>query len=193
LIRQALDSGLTAVEINDRHLIPAIEEIGRCYERKEVYLPQMILAAETMQKAFHVLEPFFGENGKQSAGTVLLCTVKGDVHDIGKNIVGLFLQNQGFRVVDLGKDVPAEIIVEQASAIRADIIGLSSLMTTTMLEMPKVIKALRDHDTRIKVVVGGAVVTNQFAKDIGADGYAKDGVSAVETIRSLVCRKNSSS
>jgi len=189
LVEEALSSGKTALEINNQMLIPAIEEVGRKYDKKEIYLPQMILSAETMQQAFHVLEPHFARSEAHAKGTVVICTVKGDVHDIGKNIVGLFLKNQGFKVIDLGKDVPVEEIVGKVQEVKADVVGLSALMTTTMVQMPKVIEALRKAGSSAKVIVGGAVVTKRYAAEIGADGYAKDGVSAVEMVRELIGEK----
>jgi 5-methyltetrahydrofolate--homocysteine methyltransferase len=189
LVQHALDEGRSATEINETALIPAIREVGRLYERKEVYLPQMILSAETLQKAFKILEPRFGGAGVKHSGTVVLCTVKGDVHDIGKNLVGLFLRNHGFRVVDLGKDVPAEAVVDDAVKHDADAVALSALMTTTMTEMPTVIRALRDAGSRAKVLVGGAVVTQAYAEAIGADGYTKDGATAADLLHKLMRRK----
>ena len=145
------------------------------------------LQLSTKQKeAFKVLKPRFSESDSTFEGTVILCTVKGDVHDIGKNIVGLFLRNHGFRVVDLGKDVHTEEIVKKAVEIKADIVALSALMTTTMMEMQGVIQQLRKAQSSARVMVGGAVVTKRYAREIGADGYAKDGVSAVEMVRSMV-------
>lgn len=188
LVEKALASGKSALHINEQFLIPAIQEIGKKYDRKEIYLPQMIMAAEAMQEAFRVLEPYFGDKESVSRGTIVLCTVKGDVHDIGKNIVGLFLKNHGLRVIDLGKDVPAEAIVAKVQEVNADVVGLSALMTTTMVEMPNVIEALRKAGLDCRVVVGGAVVTKQYAQEIGADGYAKDGVSAVEVVKALVSK-----
>lgn len=186
LVEKELKSGQSAQEINNGILIPTIQEVGRQYDRKEIFLPQMILAAEAMQQAFTVLEPHFSSGDVTAKGKVLLCTVKGDVHDIGKNIVGLFLKNQGFEVVDLGKDVSTELIVQTALQQKIQIVGLSALMTTTMTEMPLVIQALKDAGSGAKVVVGGAVVTKKYAREIGADGYAKDGVEAVEVIQNLV-------
>ena len=186
LVQKALDEGLTPQLINDTMLIPAIEEVGRRYDKKELFLPQMILAAETMQRAFAVIEPLFASGEAASQGKVLLCTVKGDVHDIGKNIVGLFLKNKGYRVIDLGKDVDAETIVAEAVRHQADLVGLSALMTTTMVQMPKVIEALKAAGHPAKVMVGGAVVNKRYAKEIGADGYAVDGVAAVELAGQLL-------
>lgn len=189
LVEQGLKEGLSAQEMNDTLLIPSIEEVGRRYDKKALFLPQMILAAETMQRAFAVLEPHFVSGDVRSAGKVLLCTVKGDVHDIGKNIVSLFLKNSGFDVIDLGKDVDTETIVKEAVKHRVDLVGLSALMTTTMKEMPRVVDALAEAGHGAKVMVGGAVVTKRFSKEIGAHGYAADGLSAVETATELM-RKN---
>ena len=189
LVQTALNRGHAPLEINNDMLIPAIQEVGRLYDRKELYLPQMILAAETMQRGFAVLEPLFAGHDNRHAGTVVLCTVKGDVHDIGKNIVGLFLKNYGFRVVDLGKDVPADVIVRSVLEEKADIVGLSALMTTTMVEMPRIIDTLKEAGSPAKTIVGGAVVTKAYAREIGADGYADDGISAVELVTGLLAVK----
>ena len=186
LVGKALASGRSAMEINSQFLIPAIQEIGRRYDCKEIYLPQMILAAEAMQQAFKILEPHFGASESAFHATILLCTVKGDVHDIGKNIVGLFLKNHGFRVIDLGKDIPVDEIVRRAKEFKADFVGLSALMTTTMAEMPVVIEALKKAGSKAKVIIGGAVVTERYAREIGADGYGKDAVEAVKIMNDLL-------
>jgi len=186
LVEAALSEGISPAHINDEMLIPAIREVGLLYDNKEIYLPQMILAAETMQLAFGVLEPLFKSGETAGAGKVVLCTVKGDVHDIGKNIVSLFLKNNGFTVSDLGKDVDAETIVQQALEQDADVVALSALMTTTMVEMEKIIDKLKSAGSSARVVVGGAVVTKRFAQNIGAAGYAKDGPAAVKMIKELV-------
>ena len=186
LVEKALADGRSAHEINTQFLIPAIQEVGRKYDRKEIYLPQMILAAETMKAAFNVLEPHFDASDRSSKGTVLLCTVKGDVHDIGKNIVGLFLRNHGFDVVDMGKDVASETIVKKAGEVSADVVGLSALMTTTMVEMPGIIASLKTACPSVKIIIGGAVVTQRYADQIGAHGYAKDAVEAVAVVNTLL-------
>lgn len=186
LVKRIIDEGVRPLDINNDLLIPAINEVGRLYDNKEVYLPQMILAAETMQKAFSVIEPYFKKDEVESTKKVMLCTVKGDVHDIGKNIVALFLKNHGFKVIDLGKDIATDYIVKKTEELKPDVLGLSALMTTTMIEMPKVIQALKDKDICIKIVVGGAVVTKKYAKGIQADGYAKDGMEAVKIIKEFI-------
>ncbi len=186
LVEKALTAGESHEKINTEILIPAIQEVGGRYDRKEIFLPQMILAAETMQAGFEVLKPYFKGDNRSTKGTVVLCTVKGDVHDIGKNIVGLFLKNNGFSVIDLGKDMSAETILRQALDSSADIVALSALMTTTMVEMPKVIQMLREGGCAARILVGGAVITKQYSKEIGADGFAKDGPGAVTEALRLV-------
>jgi 5-methyltetrahydrofolate--homocysteine methyltransferase len=184
LVAVALDAGESPADLNATRLIPAIQRVGKMYETKEIYLPQMILSAETMQKALAVLEPRMAGADETRKGTVVICTVAGDVHDIGKNLVSLFLRNRGFRVVDLGKDVPAAVIAEKATSVGADFVALSALMTTTMTEMPVVIRALRDSGSGARVIVGGAVVTREYADSIRADGFAPDGVAAADLLAS---------
>ncbi len=186
LIEKAIASGFTAPELNDQILIPAIERVGQKYERKEIYLAQMILSAETFQAGFKVLEPYFNTAGINSKGPILMCTVKGDVHDIGKNIVVLFLKNHGFNVIDLGKNVAAGEILKRALEYKADIVGLSALMTTSMIEMPGVVELFNKEGVPTKIIIGGAAVTRKFAEDIGAHAYAPDGVSAVEQVKQLM-------
>jgi len=186
LVKTALDNHVTAEQINDDALIAAINEVGKRYEKKELYLPQMMLSAEVFQAAFKQIQPFFKSSDVKSKGTVLLCTVKGDLHSIGKNIVRLLMSNAGYKVVDLGIDVPAETIYQKAVELNADVVGLSALMTTTMLEMENVVKLFREKGSTTKIIIGGAAVTDEFARDIGADGYARDGVGAVKLVESLV-------
>jgi 5-methyltetrahydrofolate--homocysteine methyltransferase len=186
LVKDALDADIKPASINDDILIPAIQNVGQKYDRKELYLPQMILAAETMQKAFKVLEPHFEKGDVKIKGKIVICTVKGDVHDIGKNIVALFLKNYGFQVYDLGKNVSAEMIVDKTLELKADIVGLSALMTTTMVEMSNVIEKLKKTGSNASVIVGGAVVTKRYAAEIGAEAYAKDGFTAVEAVKALI-------
>jgi 5-methyltetrahydrofolate--homocysteine methyltransferase len=185
LVQKAIDGRIPALTINNEMLIPAIQEVGKQYDRKEIFLPQMILAAETMQRAFSVLRPHF-KGVVKSAGKIIICTVKGDVHDIGKNIVSLFLGNEGFDILDLGKNVPAEEIVRQAQKNKPDVVALSALMTTTMVEMPKVVDKLKKAGIEVKIIIGGAVVTKTYAGEIGADGYAKDAMQAVQVVKALI-------
>ncbi|MCL6591569.1 MAG: homocysteine S-methyltransferase family protein [Firmicutes bacterium] len=188
LIGQALAEGESPAEIADGIMIPAINEVGSLFDARKYFLPQLIRSAETMKAGFDQIEPLLAANqtgAGSDAAQVVLATVKGDIHDIGKNIVGLMLRNYGFKVHDLGKDVSAERIVAQAKETGAEIVGLSALMTTTMTEMKEVIQLARREGLTCKVMVGGAVVTEDYAREIGADGYARDAYEAVKLAQRL--------
>ena len=161
--------------------------VGEKYERKEYFLPQLLKAAETMQKAFSRLKPLLEEgNLAEERPVIIMATVEGDIHDIGKYIVILMLSNHGFEVIDLGKDVSSERIVEAAEKNRASLIGLSALMTTTMVRMEETISLLKEKGLPIKVMVGGAVVTQDYADSIGASGFAADAVGSVRIAKQLL-------
>ncbi len=187
LVEEALGRGEEPFALVNERLIPAINEVGAKYEKKEYFLPQLLRSAETVQEAFARLKPLLDKEGLASEqATIVMATVEGDIHDIGKNIVSLMLGNHGFKVVDLGKDVPAEAIVEAAREHKAELIGLSALMTTTMVRMEETVKLVKAHALPTRVIVGGAVVTNKYARAIGADGYAVDAVDAVRVAKSLI-------
>lgn len=185
-INKALDSGLSPMELLDKALIPGIEEVGRRYGAGIYFLPQLMMAGETMTKSFERLKPELAQGTARKLGTVVLATVKGDIHDIGKNILGVMLANHGFEVIDLGKNVDNQVILQTAVEHRADIIALSALMTTTMVHMPDCIAKVKEAGLTCKVMVGGAAVTEQYAREIGADGYAVDAVEAVALAKKLV-------
>ncbi|MDK2800188.1 MAG: 5-methyltetrahydrofolate--homocysteine methyltransferase [Clostridiales bacterium] len=188
LIDIALKEGSNPANLVDEHLIPAIMYVGELYDQGKYFLPQLIQSAETMKKAFEQVEPLLRTDGVKTAENkvkVILATVKGDIHDIGKNIVGLMLKNYGFEVYDLGKDVSAEEIVQKAKEINADIVGLSALMTTTMLEMKQVIALAKEEGLNCKFMIGGAVINEHYAQEIGADGYARDAHNAVKLAKKL--------
>jgi 5-methyltetrahydrofolate--homocysteine methyltransferase len=182
----ALAQGAEPMALLERELFPAIQEVGEKYQRHELFLPQLIAAAETMEQGVQALAPHLRHENRAAKGTVALATVKGDIHDIGKKIVALLLKNNGYAVIDLGKSLDEEAIVGQAVAQGADVIGLSALMTTTMTEMPKVIALAHRRAPALKVIVGGAVVTPKYAEEIGADGYAADSVQAVTLVDRLI-------
>ena len=188
-IDTALKDGITPQDIVDIHLIPAITYVGELYDKKQYFLPQLIQSAETMKTAFKILEPLLEEDSNAAKNKkkvrVVLATVKGDIHDIGKNIVGLMLKNYGFEVYDLGKDIDAEEIISKAKQVKASIIGLSALMTTTMVEMKGVVELAKKEGVNAKIIIGGAVVDAEYAKEIGADGYSEDAYSAVKLASSL--------
>lgn len=186
LIKVALDEGQEAMEIVNERLIPGIEEVGELYDRKTYFLPQLMLSAETMKEGFGFLKPLMSRESQEEKGTIILATVEGDIHDIGKNIVSIMLENYGYKIVDLGKDVPARDIVSKAVEMQADIIGLSALMTTTMPRMKEVIELVRNQNLPVKVIVGGAVLTQDYADKIGADGFSGDARAAVQSVKKLM-------
>ncbi len=186
-IRQRLAAGADAKELLNKILIPAIETVGELFNRHVYFLPQLIAGAKAMEAAVAILEPALqSERSEQRGPVVVLATVKGDIHDIGKNLVALMMKNNGFAVIDLGKDVDKEQILEAARTHHADFIGLSALMTTTMSYMKEVIEAVHAEGLAARVIVGGAAVTAAYARSIGADGYSKDAVEAVELVKELL-------
>lgn len=187
LVKQSLQDGNLPSEILDHMLIPAINEVGVLFDKQIYFLPQLISSAETMKMAIELLEPMLKKDpNEKKLGTIVLATVSGDIHDIGKNLVVLMLKNYGFNVIDLGKDVSSEKIIEVAQREDADIIGLSALMTTTMIEMKKVIQYKKEAGLRAKVIIGGAVITQSYADEIGADRFAKDAGEAVVIVKELM-------
>ncbi len=181
MLEDKLAAGADPFDLVNKELIPAILEVGQKYERKEYFLPQLLRSAEAMQKGFARLEPLLLATGRAEKKTpVVMATVEGDIHDIGKNIVCLMLKNHGFEVHDLGKDVPAEKIVDEAERVGAKVIGLSALMTTTMVRMEDTVRLVRERGLDAKVMIGGAVVTEAFSQAIGADGFSRDAVAAVK-------------
>lgn len=190
LTKKHMECGEKAEDILNNDLIAAINKVGELFNNKKYYLPQLISSAEAMKTAVDCLKPFLSKNEKGgSTGVVVIATVEGDIHDIGKNLVVLMLENHGFEVHDLGKDVPAEKIIEEAKRLNADIIGLSALMTTTMLEMKKVVGLRNENKLKAKIMVGGAVITQGYCDEIGADGYSKDAQQAVEVAVRLINKK----
>ncbi|MCX7698556.1 MAG: homocysteine S-methyltransferase family protein [Candidatus Goldbacteria bacterium] len=190
LINQTLIKGVKPQNIVDDMLIPAINHVGDLYDKKIYFLPQLIASADTMKKAFSILEPLLlKSNIKKQENNIVLATVKGDIHDIGKNIVALMLKNYGYNVYDLGKDVDSKIIISKAKKLNAKIIGLSALMTTTMIEMKTVIELAKKENLQSKIIIGGAVITESFANEIGADGYAKDAYEAVKLVEKILNNK----
>ncbi len=187
LIKSALSSGNSALELVDKVMIPAIVKVGDLYETKVYFLPQLMAAAEAMKKALNYLEPQLKKAATGDKGKIILATVKGDIHDIGKNIVALLLRNYGYSVLDLGKDVAAETIIAAAQKENPNVIGLSALMTTTMVNMKEVITLARKRGVKEDFLIGGAVVTETYARSIGAS-FAKDGVEAVKVVEKLIKR-----
>ena len=186
LTQSCLDSGVKPKELLDETLLRAINDVGDLFDKGIYFLPQLIAGAEAMKMAVEHIEPLLLENkDTEPKATIVLATVEGDIHDIGKNLVVLMLKNYGFRVIDLGKDVSKEVIVETAIAENAKMIGLSALMTTTMQQMKLIIDYAKQKGCGARFMVGGAVITQEYADEIGADGYAKDASEAVKVATRL--------
>ena len=185
LVRQGLDGGMTPMELINDGLIAGMDEVGRDFRDGVMFLPEVMVSARAMHAGMDILRPLLAESDVPSAGKVLLGTVKGDVHDIGKNLVSMLLQGAGFDVVDLGADVPPERIVEVVTAEQPYVVGLSALLTTTMPAMRTTIEALEEAGLRdaLKIIIGGAPTTPEFAADIGADAHGVDASAGVDMIR----------
>jgi 5-methyltetrahydrofolate--homocysteine methyltransferase len=186
LTQKAVDDGVPPKEILDEGLIAGMNVIGKRFKNNEVYVPEVLIAARAMNSAMEIMEPKLAEAGVEPIGTVVLGTVKGDLHDIGKNLVGMMLKGGGFKVLDIGIDVPAEKFIEAAKESGAKVIAMSALLTTTMPQMAEVVKALKDAGIETKTMIGGAPVTQNYAEEIGADGYAPDAASAVDSAKELI-------
>jgi 5-methyltetrahydrofolate--homocysteine methyltransferase len=187
-VELAIGSGLDPADILHEGLISAMTEIGRLFEEGEYYVPEMLIAARAMKGGLAILKPLLAESDVQPLGKIVIGTVKGDLHDIGKNLVGMMLEGAGFEIVDLGVDVASDKFVEAIQSDRIDVLGMSALLTTTMPHMKATIDALVEVQLRdqIKVMIGGAPVTQSYADDIGADGYAPDASRAASLAKSLV-------
>ncbi|MGW8311875.1 MAG: homocysteine S-methyltransferase family protein [Desulfuromonadales bacterium] len=186
LVTGALDEGMDAMAISNEGLLPGLEEVGRRFADNRIFLPQVMRSAETMQAAFAYLKQTFADQGGAPRGRILMATVEGDIHDIGKNIVCTLLENHGFEVIDLGKNVPASRILEEARARNVDAVGLSALMTTTLQQMDVTLNRLRSAGVKVFTMVGGAVVTQKYADSIGADLYARDALEAVAKVKAAL-------
>lgn len=188
LTKEALDKGIEVKTILEDGLIASMNVIGEKFKANEIFIPEVLIAAKAMHAGIAVLEPYFSACGIKPAGKVIIGTVKGDLHDIGKNIVSMMLKGARFEIMDLGIDVPPGKFVEIVQAKGADIIAMSSLLTTSMGAMKDTIKLLKDAGVRdkVKIIVGGAPVTQNFADSIGADGYAKDAATAVDKAKELL-------
>jgi 5-methyltetrahydrofolate--homocysteine methyltransferase len=186
--RKALEGGTDLQVILDEGLIGAMDEVGNRFSKGQIFVPQMLRSAKTMQECVNVIKPLFKEGDITPKGKVVIATVKGDLHDIGKNLVAMMMEGAGFAITDLGVDISPETIVEKTRAVGADIVALSALLSITMPSMPATVKALEEAGIRdqTKVMIGGAPVTERYAKDIRADSYAPDAASAVIEAKKLM-------
>jgi 5-methyltetrahydrofolate--homocysteine methyltransferase len=186
LVQKALDEGAAPATVLNQGLLQGMGIIGEKFKKNEVYVPEVLIAARAMKAGMEILKPKLVAAGVQPLATVVIGTVKGDLHDIGKNLVGMMLEGAGFRVVDGGIDVSPEKFVALAKESNARVIGVSALLTTTMTNMKMVVDAVKEAGMGVKVMVGGAPVTQAFCSEIGADGYAADAASAADLARKLV-------
>ena len=187
LVQQALDKGMVPNEVLQGGLIAGMDQVGKDFKAGDLFVPEVLIAARAMHAGMNVLRPLLAKGGVPSAGKYVIGTVKGDLHDIGKNLVKMMVEGAGFEVVDLGTDVSPEKFVTAVREHQPRLVGLSALLTTTMVSMKTIIEALQEAGLRgsVKVMVGGAPVTDAFAKQIGADAYAPDAATAVDVARSL--------
>jgi 5-methyltetrahydrofolate--homocysteine methyltransferase len=188
LVDKALALEFPTSRILNEGLIAAMEKLGEMFKNNEVFLPEVLVSARAMSAGLAKLEPYLVRDNIQPKGSVVIGTVKGDLHDIGKNLVAMLLKGAGYKIIDLGVDVSAEKYVAAARENKADVVALSALLTTTMVQMKKIVEAVRSADLRSVVVIGGAPVTKEYADQIGADGYAPDAASAVEEVTRLLAR-----
>ena len=188
LTQKALGEGLDAEDILNGALISALDVVGEEYGQGKRYLPEMLVSAEAMKSAMEVLSPWLDRSREKLAGVVVIGTVEGDLHDIGKNVVRMMLEGAGFEVHDLGVETPSSRFVEAVKEYDPDLVGISALLTTTMVEIPKVLQALEENELRdrVKVMIGGAPVTQEYADEIGADGYGQDAAMAVKLAKQLI-------
>ena len=188
LVQKALDQRLNAKDILDKGLLPGMDEVGARFERCEMFVPSVLISAKAMQNGLDVLRPHLVAAGAKPLGKIVLGTVKGDIHDIGKNLVGMMCEGAGFEVINLGFDVGPEKFIEAIKTHQPDIVGMSAMLTTTMLAMGYTIKAMQEADLRdkVKVMIGGAPVDSEIAKRIGADGYSYNAPAAVKLAKQLL-------
>jgi 5-methyltetrahydrofolate--homocysteine methyltransferase len=188
MVQKALDQGLPPLEILDNGLLVGMNEVSARFEQEEMFVPEVLLAAKAMHDGLEVLRPRLVESGAEPIGKIVLGTVKGDIHDIGKNLVGMMCEGAGFEVINLGFDVDPENFVEAVKKHKPDIMGMSAMLTTTMIAMGYTIKALQEAGLRdsVKVIIGGSPVDSEIVERIGADGYAYNSVTAVELAKRLV-------
>jgi corrinoid protein of di/trimethylamine methyltransferase len=188
LTRQALDANVSSKDILEKGLLAGMEVVGKRFKANEMFIPEVLRCAKCMHGAMEILRPLLAESGVETAGTFVIGTVKGDLHDIGKNLVGMMFEGAGFKVIDLGIDLAPAAFVEAIKEHNANLFGMSALLTTTMPKMGETINAIKEAGLRdqVKIMIGGAPVTGEFAKEIGADAYASNAASAVDTGKELL-------
>ncbi len=183
-----LNEGIKPKEILNSGLVAGMDVVGQRFRAYEMYLPEVIMSATAMKSAMELLKPHLSKSEESSMGNIIMATIEGDVHDIGKNLVSMMLEGAGFNVVDLGVDVPVERIIDAAEKEAANVIGISALLTTTMLAMEPAIKMIRKKNSRVKIMVGGSPITKEYADKVGADGFAPDALRAINLAKQLTAK-----
>ena len=188
LTQKALSDGFSPQEILNEGMIKGMNDVGVKFKANEIYVPEVLIAARAMKAGMEILKPKLAETGVEPVGKMIIGTVKGDLHDIGKNLVAMMMEGAGFEVIDLGIDVPAEKFIQAIEEYQPQLVGMSALLTTTMIQIRENIKAFQEASIRdqVKVMIGGAPVTQKFADEVGADGYAPDAASAVDKAKELL-------
>ena len=188
LVHKALDEGVFVREIMEKGIVPGMELVGRRFKDGQAYLPEVLIAARAAHAGLAILRPVIVKSGEKPKAKVIIGTVEGDLHDIGKNLVRLVLEGEGFEVIDLGVDVSPAAFQEKLKEEKADVLGMSALLTTTMVNIPQVIEGLKKSGLRegVKVIIGGAPITEEYAREVGADAYARDCFQAVDLVRSFI-------
>lgn len=188
LTEKALQEGVPPIDIINKGLVKGMDVVGEEFRKMEISVPEVLISARAMHTSLEILKPLLAEHDVKPSGTLIIGTVKGDIHDIGKNLVGMLMEGAGFKVIDLGVDVPASTFIQKIKEESPDIVGMSALLTVTMQEMGDIITAIKEAGLRddVKILIGGAPVTQEFAISIGADGYGEDARDAVEKAKSLL-------
>lgn len=188
LVKEAISEGVTPEEILNKGLIAGMSVVGDKFKANEIFVPEVLIAAKAMHAGLDILEPFLVESGVKPKAKIVIGTVKGDLHDIGKNLVAMMFKGAGFAVVDLGIDIPPEVFIKRVEEEKASVIAMSSLLTTSMPSMKETVEVLKKTGltSRVKIIIGGAPVTQRYADEIGADGYAADASSAVDKIKEIL-------
>lgn len=186
LTQKYLDEGEKPVSIIKDGLVAGMNEVGVRFKAYEMYLPEVMMSANVMKKSMAILKPLISESEMPSMGKIIMATVRGDLHDIGKNLVSMMLEGAGFEIINLGVDVPVDRIIEEIEKSKAGVVGISALLTTSMMAMEPAIKKIKDKNSKVRVMVGGAPITQEFADKIGADGFAPDALRAIDLAKRLV-------
>lgn len=186
LTQKYLDEGEKTVSIIKDGLVAGMNVVGKRFKAYEMYLPEVMMSANAMKKSMAILKPLISESEMPSMGKIIMATVRGDLHDIGKNLVSMMLEGAGFEIINLGVDVPVDRIIEEIEKSKAGVVGISALLTTSMMAMEPAIKKIKDKNSKVRVMVGGAPITQEFADKIGADGFAPDALRAIDLAKRLV-------